>query len=72
MNSTTSRRGRQGNPGGQTLEVAREAQRAGLAEVNLDKLEETVRLKMWNPHYFPLRRAVPDSYRSDFDLVCRW
>ena len=54
------------------LEVAREAQRAGLAEVDLDTLEETVRLKMWKPHYFPLRRAVPDSYRTDFDLVCRW
>lgn len=54
------------------LEVAREAQRAGLAEVDRDTLEETVRLKMWKPHYFPLRRAVPDSYRTDFDLVCRW
>jgi malate dehydrogenase (oxaloacetate-decarboxylating) len=54
------------------LEVAREAQRAGLAEVDLETLEETVRLKMWKPHYFPLRRAVPDSYRTDFDLVCRW
>ena len=54
------------------LAVAREAQRAGLTEVDLDTLEETVRLKMWTPHYFPLRRAVPERYRTDFDLVCRW
>ena len=40
------------------LEVAREAQRAGLAEVDLDKLEQTVASKMWKPHYVPLRRAL--------------
>jgi malate dehydrogenase (oxaloacetate-decarboxylating) len=40
------------------LEVAREAQRAGLAEVDLDKLEQTVSGKMWKPHYAPLRRAA--------------
>ena len=39
------------------LEVAREAQRAGLAEVDLDQLEQTVSGKMWKPHYIPLRRA---------------
>jgi malate dehydrogenase (oxaloacetate-decarboxylating) len=40
------------------LEVAREAQRAGLARVDLDKLEQTVSGKMWKPHYAPLRRAA--------------
>jgi malate dehydrogenase (oxaloacetate-decarboxylating) len=40
------------------LEVAREAQRAGLAEVDLNKLEETISGKMWEPHYFPLRHAT--------------
>jgi malate dehydrogenase (oxaloacetate-decarboxylating) len=40
------------------LEVAREAQRAGLAEVDLDKLEQTVRGKMWKPDYVPFRRAA--------------
>jgi malate dehydrogenase (oxaloacetate-decarboxylating) len=40
------------------LEVAREAQRAGLAEVNLDQLEQTVRRKMWKPHYVPLTRST--------------
>jgi malate dehydrogenase (oxaloacetate-decarboxylating) len=40
------------------LEVAREAQRAGLAATDLDKLEQTVRGKMWKPHYVPLRRAA--------------
>jgi malate dehydrogenase (oxaloacetate-decarboxylating) len=54
------------------LEVAREAQRAGLSKVDLDNLEEIVSGKMWKPHYFPLRRAAPDQYRTDFDLVCRW
>lgn len=39
------------------LEVAREAQRAGLAEVDLDNLEQTVSGKMWKPHYVPLRRG---------------
>ena len=54
------------------LEVAREAQRAGLADVDLEKLEEIVSGKMWEPHYLPLRRAVPDHYRTDSDLVCQW
>ncbi len=40
------------------LEVAREAQRAGLAEVDLNKLEQTVRTRMWQPHYVPLRYAL--------------
>jgi malate dehydrogenase (oxaloacetate-decarboxylating) len=39
------------------LEVAREAQRSGLSDVDLDNLEHTVRAKMWEPHYLPLRRA---------------
>jgi malate dehydrogenase (oxaloacetate-decarboxylating) len=42
------------------LEVAREAQRSGLADVELDKLEETIRGRMWKPHYLPLRRASDD------------
>lgn len=54
------------------LEVAREAQRAGLAEVDLEKLEAIVRDKMWRPHYLPLRRAVPEHYLTDSDLVCQW
>lgn len=37
------------------LEVAREANRAGLAEVDFGTLEETVRRKMWRPHYTPYR-----------------
>lgn len=41
------------------LEVAREAQRSGLAEVRSDQLEKTVRERMWQPHYVPLRRAAP-------------
>ena len=40
------------------LEVAREAERTGLAEVDLDKLEQTVRRKMWEPHYVTLRRSA--------------
>jgi malate dehydrogenase (oxaloacetate-decarboxylating) len=36
------------------LAVAREAQRAGLAEVDLDSLEQTVRDRMWEPNYVPL------------------
>ena len=40
------------------LAVAREAQRAGLAEVDLNKLEETVSDRMWKPHYVPLRCAA--------------
>jgi malate dehydrogenase (oxaloacetate-decarboxylating) len=39
------------------LEVAREAQRAGLADVELENLEQTVRGLMWKPHYAPLRRS---------------
>ena len=54
------------------MEVAREAQRAGLGQVDLDTLEETIRHKMWKPDYFPLRRGASDSYRADFDLVLRW
>src|SRR6266542_3878721 len=54
------------------LEVAREAKRAGLAEVGLDKLEQIVRDKMWEPHYVPLRRAAPIALWNDFDTVCRW
>jgi len=40
------------------LAVAREAQRAGLAQVDLDKLEQTISAKMWKPDYVPLRRAA--------------
>ena len=40
------------------LAVAREAQRAGLAEVDLSMLEQTVIGKMWKPDYVPLRRAA--------------
>jgi malate dehydrogenase (oxaloacetate-decarboxylating) len=40
------------------MEVAREAQRTGLAEVDLDNLEQTVSSKMWKPHYVALRRAT--------------
>ena len=40
------------------LAVAGEAQHAGLAEVDLDKLEETISRKMWKPHYVPFRRAA--------------
>jgi malate dehydrogenase (oxaloacetate-decarboxylating) len=39
--------------------VAREAQRSGLAEVDLDNLEQTITGKMWTPDYVPLRRAAP-------------
>ena len=38
--------------------VAREAQRSGLAEVDLDNLEQTITGKMWTPDYVPLRRAA--------------
>lgn len=54
------------------LAVAREAQRAELADVDLEKLEDIVSGKMWNPHYVPLRRAAPDHYRTDSDLVVQW
>ncbi len=40
------------------LEVAREAQRAGLADIDMDHLEETVRSRMWEPQYVPLKRAL--------------
>jgi len=40
------------------MAVAREAQRTGLAEVDLDNLEHTVSSKMWNPHYVPFRRST--------------
>ena len=54
------------------LEVAREAQRAGLATVTSDELEKTVSERMWKPHYAPLRLSVPDHYLTDSDLVCQW
>jgi malate dehydrogenase (oxaloacetate-decarboxylating) len=54
------------------LEVAREAQRAGLAEVGLDEIEETVSARMWQPHYVPLRRAVLNRYQIDLEGICRW
>jgi malate dehydrogenase (oxaloacetate-decarboxylating) len=38
--------------------VAHEAQRSGLAEVDLDNLEQTITGKMWTPDYVPLRRAA--------------
>jgi malate dehydrogenase (oxaloacetate-decarboxylating) len=38
--------------------VAREAQRSGLAEVDLDNLEQTITGKMWTPDYVPLGRAA--------------
>jgi malate dehydrogenase (oxaloacetate-decarboxylating) len=38
--------------------VAREAQRSGLAEVDLDHLEQTITARMWMPDYVPLRRAA--------------
>ena len=41
------------------LEVAREAQRAGLAEVEFEKLEEAIRSRMWKPQYLPLRHVAP-------------
>lgn len=40
------------------LEVAREALRAGLADADLDELEQTVSGKMWQPQYVPLRLAA--------------
>jgi malate dehydrogenase (oxaloacetate-decarboxylating) len=39
------------------LAVAREAQRAGLAEADHDKLDETVSARMWKPQYVPFRLA---------------
>ncbi len=54
------------------LAVAREAERTGLAEVELDKLEQIVSDKMWKPHYVPLRRAAAIAVWNDFDTVCRW
>ncbi len=42
------------------LAVGMEAVRAGLAEVtSLDKLEQNVAEKMWQPHYVPSKRGVP-------------
>lgn len=38
--------------------VAREAEHAGLARVDFDKLEERISSKMWTPHYVPLTRAA--------------
>jgi malate dehydrogenase (oxaloacetate-decarboxylating) len=41
------------------LEVALEAQRSGLAETTpLERLEHTVRDKMWTPHYVPFKRVA--------------
>jgi len=40
------------------MAVAREAQRSGLAEVDLDNLEQTITSKMWTPNYLPLSRAA--------------
>lgn len=40
------------------MEVAREAQRTGLAEVDLGNLEQIIRSKMWKPHYVTLRRST--------------
>jgi malate dehydrogenase (oxaloacetate-decarboxylating) len=53
------------------LAVAREAVRAGLARMDLSKLEQTVADQMWQPHYISLRRGAPVQSRSDYDLVCR-
>lgn len=54
------------------LAVAREAASSGLTEVELDKLEQTIRDKMWSPHYISLRRATPIAVWNDFDTVCCW
>jgi malic enzyme len=54
------------------LEVAREAQRTGLAEVELDELEEIVSERMWKPHYVPLRRAAVNRYQFDVEGICSW
>ena len=54
------------------LEVAREAQRAGLAEVETTELEKTVRDRMWLPHYVPLRRAIFNHNRIDVEGICSW
>ena len=40
------------------LAVAQEAHHAGLARVDLNKLEETISSKMWTPHYVPLMRGA--------------
>lgn len=40
------------------LAVAREAHRAGLAEIDLDNLEQTIGARMWTPQYLPLKRAA--------------
>lgn len=40
------------------MEVAREAERSGVAEVDLEKLEQIVRNRMWSPDYVPLKRAT--------------
>jgi malate dehydrogenase (oxaloacetate-decarboxylating) len=39
------------------LEVARKACGSGLAKADVDNLEQTVRGKMWKPHYVTLRRV---------------
>jgi malate dehydrogenase (oxaloacetate-decarboxylating) len=40
------------------LAVAREAQRAGLAEAKIEDLEQAITSKMWQPHYVPLKLAT--------------
>jgi malate dehydrogenase (oxaloacetate-decarboxylating) len=42
------------------LAVAREAQRCGLANVDLNDLERTVRVRMWQPHYVGLGRYLTE------------
>ena len=54
------------------LEVGREAQRSGLAEVGSDELERAVSERMWQPHYVPLRRAVFNRYQMDLESICSW
>jgi malate dehydrogenase (oxaloacetate-decarboxylating) len=44
------------------LAVAREAHRAGLTEVDLDKLEPRISSKMWTSHYVPLKCVKRASY----------
>lgn len=36
------------------LAVAREAHRAGRAEIDLDNLEQMIGARMWTPQYLPL------------------
>lgn len=44
------------------LEVALEAQRSGLAEAtSFERLEQSVKEKMWTPHYVPFKRVAFES-----------